>query len=69
MVPWKLECILLPGHWVRSWGHIQRKLGVRPGGKEVEMRMPKHTANPLEHPRKKGSLRGENLVEMTELVR
>ena len=68
MVPRMLECVLLPSHPVRNWGHIQRKLGIDPGGKGIEMGTSEHPVNPLEDPLKKGPFYGKNLVGTTELV-
>ena len=69
MAPRVFERVLLPYPQVRNPRHIQRKLGIGVSGKEDEMGTTKHPANRLEHPQKKWTFRGKNLVETTELGR
>ena len=69
MVSRVLEHVLLPSHRVWNQRHVQRKLGIGVGGKEVKMGTTKHPVNCLEYPWKKAPICEKNLVGTTELAR
>ena len=69
MVQRVLKGVLFPSHWIRYWRDVERKLGIYPGGEQIEMGTPEDLADRLKYPWQEGPFCQKDLVGTTELVR